>query len=621
MKFVLTNVIMKEDEGNTTRIPWSYTVLPTSTRYFGVSNVSQLLMSYLQVIAGEVYEENMPGILQLIPGLDDPFNKDEAVKYIQATEGEIMRVQAVDTSGAVTFRSWIESGNMRQRSTFALARDHADAAEPFLLSSDNENAVYEDGVLTFTGGGSIMVTPQSQAGGTLYVEDSEGNLYTYVINVVEAHECTAGEAQVIFPVTEESDGFAVKCCEICDEIMEVEVLHKEDRCEEHSFGEWVTELEATCVDNGMKARTCEACGTVEYDFTTTDEHTPGEWVIVREATETEEGLKEQRCIHCEELLESETIPVNEPEKPAEPEKPDEPEKEGVTRLYGAGRYETGYAVADALKDALGVEKFEAVVVATGKNFADALAGSYLAVAKNAPILLTNGKDDNVAQLHAYIEANTVEGGTVYILGGEAAVPASVETIKGYEVVRLSGASRYDTNLEILTEAGVAGDSIIVATGKTFADSLSASAARLPILLVKPNASLNDAQKEILAGMQNIYIVGGDGAVSAAYEAELKEFGEVTRVFGTSRYDTSVAIAKEFCTNVDQVVVASGMNFPDGLCGGPLAAALNAPLVLTRDGKSEVAEEYLQNAGIQSGIVLGGTGALADETVNAVFGTK
>ena len=51
-----------------------------------------------------------------------------------------------------------------------------------------------------------------------------------------------------------------------------------------------------------------------------------------------------------------------------------------------------------------------------------------------------------------------------------------------------------TTGEILAEAGVAGDSIIVATGKAFADSLSASAAKLPILLVKPNAALSEEAK-------------------------------------------------------------------------------------------------------------------------------
>ena len=294
------------------------------------------------------------------------------------------------------------------------------------------------------------------------------------------------------------------------------------------------------------------------------------------------------------------------------------DKTGVTRLYGAGRYETGYAVADALKTALDVEKFEAVVVATGKNFADALAGSYLAVEKNAPILLTNGKDDNVAQLHAYIKENVEEGANIYILGGDAAVPASVEALEGYTVKRLAGDSRYDTNLAILAEAGVSGDQVIVATGKAFADSLSASAVKLPILLVKPNAALNDAQKAILEGMKEIYIVGGEGAVSAAYEAELKAFGEVTRVYGDSRYDTSVEVAKTFFDDVDMAVTASGKNFPDGLCGGPLAAALGAPLVLTADGKTDAAVAYTADKAITSGYVLGGDGALADDTVVKVF---
>ena len=306
--------------------------------------------------------------------------------------------------------------------------------------------------------------------------------------------------------------------------------------------------------------------------------------------------------------------------PVEPNPPAVEEDE-VARVYGTTRYETGYAVADVLKEVLGVEKFEAVVVATGKNFADALAGSYLAVEKNAPILLTNGKADNVAQLHAYIKENVAEGAKVYILGGEGAVPTEVDAIEGYEVVRLFGDSRYDTNLAILAEAGITGDSIIVATGKTFADSLSASAAKLPILLVKPNAALNDAQKEILAGMKNIYIVGGEGAVSAAYAEELAAYGEVTRVFGDSRYDTSVEIAKTFCTDAEKAVVASGKNFPDGLCGGPLTAALNAPLVLTKDGGAAAAAGYVADNAIASGYVLGGDGALTDDTVVEVFGLE
>ena len=93
---------------------------------------------------------------------------------------------------------------------------------------------------------------------------------------------------------------------------------------------------------------------------------------------------------------------------------------------------------------------------------------------------------------------------------------------------------------------------------------------------------------------------------------------MTRVSGKSRYETSVAVAETFFGSVDNAVVASGKNFPDGLCGGPLAAAMNAPLILTADGKTEAAAGYVAANGIASGFVLGGDGALADKSVVDVF---
>ena len=290
----------------------------------------------------------------------------------------------------------------------------------------------------------------------------------------------------------------------------------------------------------------------------------------------------------------------------------------IIRVGGNDRYETSYKVADIYKQKMGMEKFDAVVVATGTKFADAVVGSYFAVQKNAPILLTNGETKNVAQLHDYIAKNLKEGGRVYILGGEEAVPKTVEEIKGYIVKRLFGATRYETNLRILEEAGMNDDELIVATGKTFADSLSASALNLPILLVKPEQGLNDAQKAFVKGMKKIYIIGGEDAVSKSVEAELKKFAKVERISGENRYETSVALAEEFFGDVDWTVVASGNNFPDGLCGGPLAVCMNVPLVLVKEEKTEEAADYIEEKGIKSGYVLGGTSALSDKTIVEVF---
>ena len=51
------------------------------------------------------------------------------------------------------------------------------------------------------------------------------------------------------------------------------------------------------------------------------------------------------------------------------------------------------------------------------------------------------------------------------------------------------------------------------------------------------------------------------------------------------------------------MVASGRNFPDALCGGALAAAAGVPVVLTKHGGIEAADDYAVKAAL--GIVLGG----------------
>lgn len=295
----------------------------------------------------------------------------------------------------------------------------------------------------------------------------------------------------------------------------------------------------------------------------------------------------------------------------------------LSRLYGDSRYATSFAIADALKTELGIDKFETVIVTNGENYPDALSGSYLAAKKDAPILMVNTKNaTNIANLHAYIKENVTAGGQIYILGGTDAVSKAVETgLEDYDIDRLFGNSRYATNLAILEEAGVDNEDILICTGAGFADSLSASATGKPILLVDSKNGLNTEQKTFLDIVKDndLYIIGGSSAVSTAIENELIDnYGGATRIFGDSRYKTSVAVAEAFCTSPSDVVVAYGENFPDGLCGGPLAYTLKASLILTAENKEAPAVEYLTSNGITSGKVLGGTGVLSDNVVDTLF---
>ena len=183
----------------------------------------------------------------------------------------------------------------------------------------------------------------------------------------------------------------------------------------------------------------------------------------------------------------------------------------VTRLAGANRWATSLIVADALKETMGVDKFDAIIIASGNNFADALAGSYLATVKGAPILLSYGYGGAYAVLDEnnieYVRNNLAENGTVYILGGKSAVPGLYDVeLADLNVKRLGGANRFETNLLILEEAGVpAGSQILVCTSSNFADSLSASATGKPILLVwNERGELYGRQAEFLESLNVCY---------------------------------------------------------------------------------------------------------------------
>ena len=311
------------------------------------------------------------------------------------------------------------------------------------------------------------------------------------------------------------------------------------------------------------------------------------------------------------------------------------ETEPIVRSEGKLRFDTAISTADKLKSALGVAKFDTIIVASSHNFPDALAGSYLAAKKSAPVIIVRSTDQGLDQAVAYVKANLAQGGLVYILGGEAAVSANAakqikaaaDTVKG-KVERLAGANRYETNMLILKAAKVtSGEDLIIADASAFADALSASALGKPLLLInKKNGKLNDAQKQFVSetSFNRIYILGGKNAVPESIEKELaslKPGTSIKRLGGATRYETSALIAKEFFGNADCVTLATGANFPDGLTGGPLAYALGAPLVLTRakDADIKTAAGFISESGAKKAIVFGGSNALSADTVTKVMG--
>ncbi len=298
----------------------------------------------------------------------------------------------------------------------------------------------------------------------------------------------------------------------------------------------------------------------------------------------------------------------------------------LTRVYGNTRYTTGLAAIEAVKRELGVSKFPAMIVATGQNFADALVGSYLSAQKKAPIILINEK--NKAMICSYIQENLADKGTLYILGGTKALPwewlYDTKYWINYDYKRIAANTRYLTAIEILKEAGVnRGDEVLICTGENFADSLSAASTGKPIFLVKN--SLNAKQKAMLKELAQkgctFTILGGEKAVSAEVEALIREeVGDALaqeRISGKTRYMTSAMIAERYFPKAEKMLLVTGENYPDGLCGGYLGLICKAPIVLTKEGKESSATEYAGNHDIHSAYVLGGTKLISDEMAKSI----
>lgn len=294
------------------------------------------------------------------------------------------------------------------------------------------------------------------------------------------------------------------------------------------------------------------------------------------------------------------------------------------RVQGPERYDTAIEVSKKVYPVNG--SAQAVMIASGENYPDALAASLISYQKNAPILLTHKNGISTIVLNE-IQRVLPRGGKVYISGGPAAVSETVtNSIKnfngnGYQVERLAGQDRIDTALEIAKQISGNPDTFFITTSSDFPEPLAVSAIsaqqKIPLLLYPVHAE----DKRIInylstKTVHKIYIIGGYGSISQAIENELNSrFGNVERISSsTSKYDTSVAIAQKFFPQkeLNVLMFATGDKYPDALSSSVLAARNNAPLVLVPAMTfPKTISDFIASWGSHSStaIIFGGTAAV------------
>lgn len=293
---------------------------------------------------------------------------------------------------------------------------------------------------------------------------------------------------------------------------------------------------------------------------------------------------------------SPAVSVASKEEKVEESKPAVQEKITVQRIAGKNRTQTSLKVAQKL----GVDS--KAFYASGVSFPDALSVGTIAAKEEAPIILGQNSEEVTKEM------KNLGISEVVIVGGKGSVSEAEEkSIKANvdkQAKRISGSNRYETSKAILNEYRV--NKVGVVGGEAYADALTAN----PYLAKKDNGVyLMDASSELADGFEASVTIGGENSVK-------KLFGE-KRISGKNRFATAAAIAKEF-DDYDTVVIADGRNFADALSAAPLAAKLNAPIVLT-NGKEVPAEakEVIKKA--KKAIIVGGENSVPKAVISEIDG--
>ena len=183
----------------------------------------------------------------------------------------------------------------------------------------------------------------------------------------------------------------------------------------------------------------------------------------------------------------------------------------IERIAGANRYETSLLIGHAAGQGTGSQVFyEGVIIACGTDYADALGSAAIQTTgwMPGPVLLVND-DPQVMKavaenIKAHYKFNPYEDmRQIWIMGGNGAVSEKMEQIladaglPSVSIERMAGSNRYETNLSVLWRYFGANNRnrLIICSGKDFADALSASATKYPIMIV--GDALTENQKKFI----------------------------------------------------------------------------------------------------------------------------
>lgn len=288
------------------------------------------------------------------------------------------------------------------------------------------------------------------------------------------------------------------------------------------------------------------------------------------------------------------------------------------RLAGSNRYETSAKISQKY-----FSSADTVILASGKNNADALVSASFANAHKAPILLTNKDTTDESVLN---EISRLKAKNIIIVGGSSSVSYKVEgdmRKKGYSVRRIAGNNRYETSAMIAQEVKdiTKSSKAILINGSKDADALTvsglATSQGLPVIMTRSGELEGNARAKFNAwNLDQVYVVGGTNSISDSVVNQVSAKTK-TRLSGQDRFKTALAIADESYPSTKKVMFANGYNSIDALSAGAVTARAKMPILLVNRTSIPNSIKDRLNGKISQSVILGGESTIANGTIDSL----
>jgi putative cell wall-binding protein len=300
------------------------------------------------------------------------------------------------------------------------------------------------------------------------------------------------------------------------------------------------------------------------------------------------------------------------------------------------------ALSSETATALRIEGIQTVDVVGGP---DAVSPNVLATLASTPVFTCGGTAAVVPAAHLIV--NVIAGATQYDTSSHIAQYFATTSVGRAAFPDAYGNFNDTDGLASTTGPTTPVPTAIVATGVGFADATAASVAayaqHFPVVLTAPGSLSTQAQASLVnLHIGQVILVGGPEAVSNGVVTQLESLGiAVLRVAGSDYTDTAQQLAAfelDSATgsagpvglawdvsNADQVTLARGDFYSDGLAGAAFAARAAGtndpqPILLTFDPNTlgTYLTNFLNQGGASTGFIFDGSGSRID-TINVLGG--